>query len=58
MHDLVAERGGSFSAEHGVGQLKRDLLRRYADPVTQALLRSVKQAIDPRGLMNPGKLVP
>ena len=58
VHDLVTEWGGSISAEHGIGQLKRDELARLGDPVQLAILRSVKQALDPQGLLNPGKLVP
>ncbi len=56
LHDLVAELDGSFSAEHGVGQLKRADLRRYRSEVELDMMESVKRAIDPRGLMNPGKL--
>ena len=58
VHDLVTEWGGSISAEHGIGQLKRDELARLGDPVHVALMRSVKGALDPLGLLNPGKLVP
>ncbi len=57
VHDLVAEWGGSISAEHGIGQLKRDELARLGDPVALGLLRAVKAALDPAGLLNPGKLV-
>ena len=57
VYDLVAQFGGSFSAEHGVGQLKREDLVRYKDPVEVALMRAVKAALDPRGLMNPGKVL-
>ena len=58
LHALAHRYAGSFSAEHGVGQLKRDLLARYGDPVAVALMRQVKAALDPRDLMNPGKLLP
>jgi FAD/FMN-containing dehydrogenase len=58
VHDLVSEWHGSISAEHGIGQLKRDELERLGDPVQLHLMRAVKQALDPRGLLNPGKLVP
>ena len=58
VHDLVTEWGGSISAEHGIGQMKRDELGRLGDPVALALLRSIKDALDPHGLLNPGKLVP
>ena len=56
--DLVTAAGGSISAEHGIGQLKRDELARLAPPGRIAALRSIKQALDPLGIMNPGKLVP
>lgn len=58
VHDFVTHWGGSISAEHGIGQLKRDELGRLGDPVQLAMMRAVKQALDPRGLLNPGKLVP
>lgn len=58
VHDLVTQWGGSISAEHGIGQVKRDELARLGDPVALAMMRSVKQALDPQGLLNPGKLVP
>lgn len=57
VHDLVTAWHGSISAEHGIGQSKRDELARLGDPVALAILRSVKQALDPQGLLNPGKLV-
>ena len=58
VHDLVAELGGSISAEHGLGQLKREEIARYKSPVEIDLMRSIKRALDPLGLMNPGKLLP
>ena len=58
VHDLVTEWRGSISAEHGIGQLKRDELGRLGDPVQLAMMRAVKHALDPQGLLNPGKLVP
>lgn len=57
VHDLVTQWNGSISAEHGIGQLKRDELARLADPVALGLLRAVKSALDPQGLLNPGKLM-
>ena len=57
VHDTVHALNGSISAEHGIGQLKREEILRYKSPVEMALMRSVKQAIDPLGLMNPGKVV-
>jgi FAD/FMN-containing dehydrogenase len=56
VHDTVDALNGSISAEHGIGQLKREELLRYKSPVEMALMRSIKQALDPRGLMNPGKV--
>ncbi len=57
IHDLVREFGGSFSAEHGIGQLKVAELERYASPVELNLMRAIKQAFDPNGIMNPGKVL-
>jgi FAD/FMN-containing dehydrogenase len=57
VHPAVAARGGSISAEHGLGQLKRAENRRYKSEVELALMRSIKAALDPHGLMNPGKLL-
>jgi len=57
VHDLVIELGGSISAEHGVGQLKRVENMRYKSDVEMDLMRVVKGAFDPRGLMNPGKII-
>jgi len=57
VHDLVAQHGGSFSAEHGVGQLKREDLVRYKSPVEVELMRAIKGAIDPGNIMNPGKVL-
>jgi len=57
VHDLVHEAGGSISAEHGIGTLKRDDLARLLPPARLAMMRAVKQAVDPAGLMNPGKIL-
>ncbi|HXS27587.1 MAG TPA: FAD-binding oxidoreductase [Steroidobacteraceae bacterium] len=57
MHDLVASLGGSFSAEHGIGRLKIAELERYAQPVELELMRAVKHAFDPHGILNPGKVL-
>jgi FAD/FMN-containing dehydrogenase len=57
VHDTVHALNGSISAEHGVGQLKREEILRYKSPVEMAVMRSIKQALDPRGLMNPGKVL-
>jgi FAD/FMN-containing dehydrogenase len=56
--DLVTAAGGSISAEHGIGQLKRAEFARLAPPGRIHALRAIKQALDPNGIMNPGKLVP
>jgi len=58
VHDLVTAVGGSISAEHGIGQMKLAELARLAGPARLGALRAIKQAIDPAGIMNPGKLVP
>lgn len=58
VHDLVTAAGGSISAEHGIGQMKRDELARLAEPARLHALRAIKQALDPQNIMNPGKLVP
>jgi len=57
VHDVAALLGGSFSAEHGVGILKTGELARYESPVSLALMRTLKAAVDPRGIMNPGKVL-
>ncbi len=57
VHDLVTAAGGSISAEHGIGQMKRDELARLSDPVRMGMLRAIKTALDPLGIMNPGKLL-
>ncbi len=57
VYDMVTEWGGSISAEHGIGQIKLKELARLADPVSLALMRKVKAALDPQGILNPGKLV-
>jgi len=55
--DAVSRFGGSFSAEHGIGLLKRDELAQRKSPVALALMRGIKAALDPRGTMNPGRLL-
>jgi len=57
VHDLVARHAGSFSAEHGIGQLKRDDLAHYKSAVELRMMRAVKATLDPRNLMNPGKVL-
>ncbi|MFZ1908583.1 MAG: FAD-binding oxidoreductase [Burkholderiales bacterium] len=57
VYGVVDALGGSISAEHGLGQLKREEIRRHKDPLELALMRTLKDALDPLGLMNPGKLL-
>lgn len=57
VHDAVAARGGSISAEHGLGQLKRVSIRDYKPAVELQAMRAIKSALDPLGLMNPGKVL-
>jgi FAD/FMN-containing dehydrogenase len=57
VHDIVNDLGGSISAEHGLGQLKRDEIRLYKNQLELDLMRAIKSAIDPRGTMNPGKVL-
>ena len=56
VYSVVRELDGSISAEHGLGQLKRVTIRDYKDPLELELMRDIKQALDPQGLMNPGKV--
>ena len=58
VHDLVVDAGGSISAEHGIGQMRLAELGRLGDPARLGVMRAVKHALDPKGIMNPGKLVP
>jgi len=57
VYDEVAALDGSISAEHGLGQLKREEIARHREPLELELMRAVKRALDPRGLMNPGKVI-
>lgn len=57
IHDLVAAHAGSISAEHGIGQLKVAELQHYTSPVELDMMREIKRALDPKGIMNPGKLL-
>jgi FAD/FMN-containing dehydrogenase len=57
VHDIVAKYRGSIAAEHGIGQLKRSELAHYKSAVEMEVMRAVKRALDPKGLMNPGKVV-
>ena len=57
VYEAVAQFGGSFSAEHGVGALKVDELQHYQSPVALGMMRAIKQALDPHNLMNPGRVL-
>ena len=57
VYEAVAQFGGSFSAEHGVGALKTDKLERYQSPVALTMMRAIKQALDPQNTMNPGRVL-
>jgi FAD/FMN-containing dehydrogenase len=57
VHDLVTAEGGSISAEHGIGQMKRSELERLAQPARLQAMRAIKAAMDPHGIFNPGKLI-
>ncbi|RFB80094.1 FAD-binding oxidoreductase [Methylovirgula sp. 4M-Z18] len=57
VHGVVARYHGSISAEHGIGQLKRDLLPAVKDPTALDVMRAIKKALDPKGIMNPGKVL-
>jgi len=57
VYDMLGRFGGSISAEHGLGQLKREEIRRHKDALELELMRTLKQALDPKGLMNPGKVL-
>jgi FAD/FMN-containing dehydrogenase len=58
VYDAVVERGGSISAEHGIGVLKRDELGERKSPVALAMMKAIKQALDPSGTLNPGRVLP
>jgi FAD/FMN-containing dehydrogenase len=57
VYDIVQRYGGSFSAEHGIGLSKVAELARYKSAVELDLMRTVKRALDPQGLLNPGKVL-
>lgn len=57
VYEAVKSFGGSISAEHGIGRLKAETLPHYKDPVALAMMRSIKQALDPQNLMNPGRVL-
>jgi FAD/FMN-containing dehydrogenase len=57
VYQIVSQRRGSISAEHGIGSLKREFLHYSRSPAELALMRAIKQAMDPKGIMNPGKVI-
>ena len=57
VYDSVQQYGGSISAEHGIGSLKVDTLPHHKDPAALAMMRAIKSALDPKNLMNPGRVV-
>ncbi len=57
VHDIVIALGGSISAEHGIGRLKRGALAHYAQPLALEMMRSLKATFDPNNIMNPGKII-
>lgn len=57
IYEIVLRLGGSVSAEHGIGQLKVDLLRRVKDPVALDMMAAIKRALDPKNILNPGKML-
>ncbi len=57
VHAIVARFGGSISAEHGIGRMKAEVLERVKSPVELAMMRRLKDAFDPRGILNPGKVL-
>jgi FAD/FMN-containing dehydrogenase len=58
IYEIVLRHGGSVSAEHGVGIVKRDTLPKIKDPVAYELMKTLKRTLDPRGILNPGKVLP
>jgi FAD/FMN-containing dehydrogenase len=57
VYEVVAKLDGSIGAEHGLGQLKRDEITHYKSALELELMRNIKRALDPHGLMNPGKVI-
>ncbi len=57
VYERVVKMGGSISAEHGIGRLRRDDLEKYKNPVAMDVMRTIKAALDPKGIMNPGKVL-
>ncbi|RYY93284.1 MAG: hydroxyacid dehydrogenase, partial [Comamonadaceae bacterium] len=57
VYDQVEKFGGSFSAEHGIGELKVHKLEKHKSPVALGMMRAIKGALDPQGIMNPGRVL-
>jgi FAD/FMN-containing dehydrogenase len=57
VHGIATKFGGSISAEHGIGRLKRELLPQVKDPVALEMMRALKRTLDPKGILNPGKVL-
>ena len=57
VNDVVLEMQGSISAEHGIGQMKRELLAKVKDPVALEVMRALKATLDPLNILNPGKVI-
>ncbi len=57
VHAIVGELGGTISAEHGIGRLKREILRTVKSPVEIAMMEKIKAVLDPNGILNPGKVL-
>ena len=57
VYDKVSQMGGTISAEHGIGELKKEALAHYADPVALNVMKRIKAALDPQGIMNPGRVI-
>ena len=58
VYDSIGKYGGSFSAEHGIGVSKLSAMSKYKDPVSLAIMKQIKATLDPKNIMNPGKLLP
>jgi FAD/FMN-containing dehydrogenase len=57
VHAIVRDLGGTISAEHGIGQLKREMLKAVKPPIELEMMRRIKTAFDPKGILNPGKVL-
>ena len=57
LYEIVHKYNGSFSAEHGIGQLRKDSLKKHKNNIAYSLMQTIKNQIDPKGIMNPGKIL-